>query len=377
MLVCLVPLCFSLDSRPVEAAFLQQDYLQTTNGDVVIADMDEFADWLFEANGDKYKTKDEFRLYRVTSDESQTYDFVLDSDDYDNPAIQSFQSFIDVTPDQNPLGRDTDLLPEDADDMGDDHRDGDLSWVLVTSFNQGVVNTGKVWAVPVDRSDRDEAFVLVGGLQTPTGVCFDPNHNFVYVCDPGQEVIFQYQVDWEDDSKFVLQSDVVATIVTGVLAQDCSVDAYGALYYVDSRANAIGKVGYLDLWAGYLGQETIVYRGEDNPNTIAGPISIDVYDSETIYFVNNDNPAYMGLLNSAPVDPSDGDVEIEVREDRTPWGVAVSDDYAYFTLSDGSVSVYSGVAVQNQRYSELVPEVCRVLHCAERGLLRGWEGLCG
>lgn len=336
LLCCALTQVFSLAQKPQRLSYLQQDYLQTTNGDVVIADMDDFADWLFTNNGDRYRSKDEYRIYRVTDEPSQTYDFVLDSDDYDNPGVQSV-SFIDVGPGQNPLGRDTDDLPDDQDDEGDDHRDGDLSWVLVTSFTEGTENTGKVWAVPRDRDDREDAFVLVGGLQTPTGVCFDNNHNFVYVCDPAQQSIFQYEVNWDDEDRFVLKSDVVATIVSGVSAQDCTVDAYGTLYYVDSEDNSISQVNYLDLWSGYLGQQTLLYSAQDYPGMISNPLSIDVYDSETLYFVNNADSATVGLLNSASVDPEDDGVEIEVREDRTPWGVAVSDDYAYFTLSDGSV----------------------------------------
>ena len=321
-----------------QPTFLQQQEYQTLSGDVVIADMDDFADWLYTNNGGDYNSGDDFRLYRVTEDSTRGRDLVLDEDD--TPTFRTYSSFLDISNAQNPLGRDTDELPDDPNDIGRDHRKGDLTWVLVTSFLPDEAGTGKVWAVPNDRDDRDNAYVLVGGLQTPTGVCFDPNHSFLYVCDPAQSSIFQYEIDWDDEDKFVLSNDVVATIMQGVTAMDCSVDAFGNLYFVDFVSNAISIVGYLDLWAGYVGQSRILYQADGDDPMISGPVGVDVYNSETIYFVNNINSGTAGLLNSAPTGSAEinsGDMETAVREDRTAWGLAVSDRFAYFSSNDGSV----------------------------------------
>jgi hypothetical protein len=308
--------------------------MQTTNGDVIIADMDDFSDWLFSQNGDNYDTSDDYRIFRGNTTQNDTRDYVIDSDEYNNPAARNYRSFIDVSPAQNPMGRDADDLPSSPNDKGDEHYKGDLSWVLVTSWTAGESNTGKIWAVPRDRDDRDQAFVLVGGLQTPTGVCFDSNHEFVYVCDPGQGTIYQYAVNWKGKKRFVLESDLVATIAQNVTAQDCTVDAYGNLFYVDSAENSIVEVDYLSLWSGYLTPGRVVYAGGE---TISTPVGIDIWKSRTIYYINSADSRDAGVLNSATADPSDGGITVDVREDRIPYGLAVTPDYAYFSLSDGSV----------------------------------------
>ena len=333
----LLPSVLSLPATVSAQSFLQQRVLQTTNGDVVIADMDDFSDWLFSQSGEDYDTSDDYRVYRVNSTQTETRDYVIDSDDYNNPAARNYRSFIDVSPEQNPMGRDTDELPSDPNDIGKEHYRGDLSWVLVTSWTAGEVNTGKVWAVPRDRDDRDQAFVLVGGLQTPTGVCFDRNHEFVYVCDPGQGTIYQYSVNWKGEKRFVLDSDLVATIAQNVTAQDCTVDAYGNLFYVDSAANSIVEVDYLSLWAGYLTIGRVMYTAEDFPGLLSAPQAIDIWKSRTIYYINGANSRDVGVLNSANADFDREEITIEVREDRVPYGLAVTPDYAYFSLSDGSV----------------------------------------
>lgn len=325
---------------PLETSpgFLQQYQPATLSGDVVIADMDDFADYLYDRNGQNYDSNDRYRLYRVTQDGSRTYNFAVDQDD--QPVLVTAPSFIEVREGQNPLGRDTDELPDDPNDIGRDHRKGDLSWVLVTSFLQDQAGTGKVWAVPRDRDDRDNAYVLVGGLQTPTGVCFDTNHDFLYVCDPAAGAIYQYVIDWDGEDKFVLDSDMVATIMQGISAYDCSVDAFGNLYYVDSVENSISIIGYLDLWAGYVAQNRTLYQAEGDDGLLASPVAIDVYNSDTIYYINNVNSTDAGLLNSASTSSStanSGDITVVLRENRTSWGLAVSRDFAYFSSTDGSV----------------------------------------
>jgi sugar lactone lactonase YvrE len=80
-----------------------------------------------------------------------------------------------------PLDRDDNEIPEDIDEDGDDNNDGDVQWVLVTSFDEKEAKSGKVWVVPND--DNDEGFTLISGLTKPNAVCFDVNHEFLYVSD--------------------------------------------------------------------------------------------------------------------------------------------------------------------------------------------------
>jgi sugar lactone lactonase YvrE len=56
-------------------------------------------------------------------------------------------------------------------------------WVLITSFLDDTKNSGKVWAI--DRDHSDAGFTLVAGLQRPVALCFDVNHDFLYVVDTG------------------------------------------------------------------------------------------------------------------------------------------------------------------------------------------------
>jgi hypothetical protein len=284
--------------------------------------MDDFLDYLYSEGDEDYSSEDKHRIYRVGA--SETYPFVLDSDDYDNPV---YASFIDVSP-QNPLDRDSDEVPDSPGDKGREPNRGELEWLLVSTFVQGEQDTGKVWAVPAD--NPDQAYALIVGLQRPTGVCFDPNHNFLYVCDPAQGVIYQYVVDWDGNDRFIIATDVVTRIVSGANPQDCSIDAYGNMYYSDTES--INVVAYLDLWGGYEGQNRTLYEGGD---LLAGPRGLDVYRSRTIYYVNSRDEDNAGLLNLAPARAGQG--RIGVREAREGWGVAVSQDFAYYTSGDGTV----------------------------------------
>ena len=347
LLGCCLALLTGVYSLPTDEqglSFIQQRLMRTTNGDVVLEDMDDFSNWLYAINGTNYDSNDDYRVYQVTSGPNFTRDYVVDSDEYNNPSARNYRSFIDITTVDNPMARDLDELPDSPDDKGDEHYQGKLSWVLVTSFTAGQQNTGKIWAVPRDRSDRKDAFVLVGGLQTPTGVCFDSNHNFLYVCDPAQNSIFQYEIDWKGEKKFVLNSDIVATIAQNVTAQDCAVDAHGNLFFADHMADNIVQIEYLNLWAGFLTQGTPLYS---EGNFIAAPIGIDVWKSKTIYYINSQDASSVGVLNSAPVDPTGRRITAEVREDRTPLALTVTPNYAYFSLTDGSVSFHSALAVSN------------------------------
>lgn len=300
-----------------------QQYQRTTAGDVVIADMDDFLDYLYTEHDEDYSEEDKHRIYRQGNNES--YPFVLDDDDYKNPV---YNSFIDVSP-QNPLGRDSDELPDTPGDKGREPNSGDFQWLLISTFIEGQTETGKVWAAPAD--SPEDAYALIVGLERPNAICFDPNHDFLYVCDSSQGVIYQYVVDWDDDDRFIISSDVVTRIISNANPQSCAIDAYGNLYYTDT--DSINVVAYLDLWGGYEGQNRVLYEGGD---LMDGPKGLDVYRSRRIYYVNSRNTGDAGLLNMAPTRSET--TRIAVREDRIGRDVAVSPEYAYFTDGDGSVS---------------------------------------
>jgi hypothetical protein len=141
--------------------------------------------------------------------------------------------------------------PTDIDDSGDDPKDGDTMFVLVTSFDGVDATDGKVWVIP--REDEDEGYILISGLAQPVATCFDVNNEFLYVVDhtfdASNGVIYQYEIDWDDDDDFEIGSNVYTMVYQGPKASDCSVDEYGNLYFTtsDSRINI---VSYLDLWSG-------------------------------------------------------------------------------------------------------------------------------
>lgn len=79
------------------------------------------------------------------------------------------------------VDRDDADAPTDIDEEGDDPADGKTEFILVTSFEDNVENTGKVWVIPED--DEDEGYVLISGLDAPVSLCFDVNNDFLYVVD--------------------------------------------------------------------------------------------------------------------------------------------------------------------------------------------------
>lgn len=254
-------------------------------------------------------------------------------------------TFLDVSAQQNPLRRDTDLLPDDPDDKGDEADGGSLQFLLVSTFIAGSAGTGKVWVVP--ESNPGDSFMLVSGLDVPTGVCFDKNNKFLYVADSGLEGnngrILQFQIDTNLRSRFILADYTVATIYEGPSPYDCWVDAYGNLYFVDSETNSTAIVSYLDLWSGVAGRERILYQQSDSNRQISAPVALQVEDSRTIFYVNNLDPEDAGLLNEASARSRSlkgGRIRTDLRVVRRPWGLAVTNSYVYYSTDDGSVWAY-------------------------------------
>ena len=73
--------------------------------------------------------------------------------------------------------------------------------MLVTSFLPDP-DKGKIWVIP--EKDPAGGYELVGGLQAPTGICFDVNHDFLYVVDKDEAsdtngFIYQLEIEWDED----------------------------------------------------------------------------------------------------------------------------------------------------------------------------------
>lgn len=266
-------------------------------------------------------------------DESEYED---DAEDSDNPAITQ-TSLLQVV--DNPLDRDEDELPDDNDDEGDDAIDGEFFWLLVGAFKDDTEGEGKVYVVPEDDSE-DDNFVLISGLDKPTGICFDKDHDFLYVVDPtfgDQGFIYQFSIDWDDDDKFELKTTDYVIVYEGAMPYDCWVDEYGNLYFVDTYENQINLINYLDLWSGFTNYYYTIYSNDDNNNYLSQPVAINVYDSDDIYFVNHEPNEDAYTLNKAEAQVKEnnaGEIKQKAKTNEGGWSVAVSEDYVYFTTKD-------------------------------------------
>mmetsp|Transcript_25100 Transcript_25100/g.44003 ORF Transcript_25100/g.44003 Transcript_25100/m.44003 type:complete len:441 (+) Transcript_25100:42-1364(+) len=266
-------------------------------------------------------------------DESEYQD---DADESDNPAITQ-ASLLQVV--ENPLDRDEDELPDDNDDEGDDAVDGDFFWLLVGTFKDEESGQGKVIVVPEDDSN-DENFVLVSGLDKPTGICFDSNHDFLYVVDPtfGDEgFIYQFSIDWDEDDEFELKTTDYVVVYEGAEPYDCWVDEYGNLFFVDIYENKINLINYLDLWSGFTNYYYTIYSNTDDSKYLSQPIAINVYDSSDIYYVNHDPTDDIATLYKADAQVKGnnvGEIKEKAKTSEGAWSVAVSEDYVYFTTKD-------------------------------------------
>jgi hypothetical protein len=265
-------------------------------------------------------------------DESEYEDDVEDSD---NPAVTT-ASLLQI---DNPLDRDEGELPDDNDESEDDAVDGDFFWLLVSSFTDEA-GQGKIYAIPED-DEEDDNFVLISGLDKPVGICFDQNHDFLYVVDPtyGDEgYIYQFSIDWDDDDKFELETTDYVIVYQGANPYSCWVDQYGNLYFVDATENQVNMVNYLDLWSGFTNYYYTLYSNdEDSTSYISTPVGINVIDSEDIYFVNHspDDNAHTLMKADAKVKSNnEGQIKQKAQTKEGAWGVAVSDDYVYFTTKD-------------------------------------------
>lgn len=193
------------------------------------------------------------------------------------------------------------------------------------------------------------AFVLITGLDAPTGICYDRRSRFLYVVDAGlrsnsQGRILQFAIDTDLKDRFILAEDEVATIYEGPRPFDCWVDAYGNLYFVDSQSQSINIVSFLDLWSGFANKQVTLYRRTSANPQISVPVSLQVVSSSTIYYANNAYSGSAGLLNSVPTRTrylNQAETTAEVTDFGQAWGLAVNGDELYYTTAEGEVWRYS------------------------------------
>ncbi|OMJ83350.1 hypothetical protein SteCoe_15752 [Stentor coeruleus] len=242
------------------------------------------------------------------------------------------------------LQRDEDEEPtDDSEDIaGTEYSVGEVNFILVTTYIQDEDGTGKVYVL----SEEDDSYTtLLIGLQEPTGLCFDVNHNFLYVADQGgldDGKVYQYQINWDDDDTFELENTVVVEIYTGT-PSDCKVDAYGNLYITDAETNSIHKFYYSDLYYGYSNVYTILYTADTNTDEIDIPLGIELLESDEIYFVNNGDGLVAGTLNRAECEiesTNEEEIQILVSGSNPAWGLALADRWVYYSLDTGDISAY-------------------------------------
>lgn len=209
---------------------------------------------------------------------------------------------------------------------------GKLQYLLLTTYFDDSPGSGKVWVVPI--THPDQSYVLIAGLNTPVNTCVDEVGGFLYVCDPGQSRIMQFSIDIDQD--LVLSSDQVAEIYEGK-PSSCVVDTRRNLYFTDVEDNSIRRIDYEDLWPGYTNLSYVLYRGNSTEAGVSGPISIDLTNTDQIYYINTIDPEDQGLLVQAN---TDGDLISLIRSEGQPQGLAITPVLAYYTTKEGTIWAY-------------------------------------
>ncbi|OMJ86512.1 hypothetical protein SteCoe_12007 [Stentor coeruleus] len=254
-------------------------------------------------------------------------------------------TFLQTTQDADEsLDRDEDEAPEEDADPEEEYQEGETVFILATTFITGDLGTGKVYMIPED--DPENYSEVIIGLDEPVGVCFDVNHNFLYVADQGgltEGGIYQYQIDWSpEDETFTLDNEVYVQIYSGTPG-DCKVDAYGNLYFTDVISNSIHKSTYADLYSGFINTYTVLYQPDDETIEINRPSGIEVYESEDLYFVNNADGTLYGTLNKAEAEieeTNEENINILTEESIPAWGLALGEKHAYYSLDNGNINAY-------------------------------------
>ena len=241
------------------------------------------------------------------------------------------------------LLRDPNEAPSESHIHNEEYIDGSASYILFTTYIAATLGTGKVYAMP--KNSKSSYSIIIEGLDYPTAVCFDKNHNFLYVVEEGnselQGSISMYQISWNREDSFILANSVSVKVYQG-LPSDCKVDGYGNLYFTDSQANLIGMIVYSDLYYASSSAFTELYVATKSKNHIDSPIGIEILNSEDIYFINNgDSTNSDTLITASAIVQSANEVPVNVLTNDGPAkGIALTGQTIYYSLSSGDIRSY-------------------------------------
>lgn len=273
------------------------------------------------------------------------FDLVQVEVESDSIAFLQLEVSLQETEAVEDLMREEGIEPIEDGPAGLDFHEGETQHIIFTTFINDKPDTGKVWTYSFERPDTIRS--ILEGLQQPTGVCYDINHDFMYVVDKdfdsGEGLIYQYQMNNKDDN-LDLANGVYVAVYTGT-PSDCKVDPYGNLYLLDSAASSISFIAYADLYFGYSNAYTTYYVQNEDNTIINSPYALDLVSNEDIYFVNNNADPAVSTLNlaEAEVDELNGETILElVQEDEAvAWGVSVAGSVVYYALDNGEIKGYN------------------------------------
>ena len=257
---------------------------------------------------------------------------------------QTSTSFLQDIADPSLL-RDSNEAPSELHSPSEEYTDGNTRYILFTTYISGTLGAGKVYAMT--ENNKSSASIVIEGLDYPAAVCFDKNHNFLYVVEEGnselQGSISMYQISWNTEDSFKLANSVSVKVYQG-LPSDCKVDGYGNLYFTDSQANLIGMIVYSDLYY-YISSNkfTDLYVATNSDNHIGSPIGIEILDSKDIYFINNEDLTSSDTLITASTNVhSVNQFPVNVLTNDGPAkGIALTGQNIYYSLSSGDIKSYN------------------------------------
>ena len=205
----------------------------------------------------------------------------------------------------------------------------DTTYLLVTTFSSDAPASGAVWVVPTQSPTA--AYELIRGLEQPTGVCFDVEHNYLYVTDSNS--LYQYSIYWGE--RLLLANTVYTVIYEGASPSDCRVDRHGNLYFTVADANQLNMVSYLDLLFGFRNKQYTLYQGTAEV-PLNGPTALELTQTNSVYLLNSGDELL--LEASAHAEYVNGGFLQVVTHGQGGEGLAVADDGTrFFVQSNGTL----------------------------------------
>ena len=295
---------------------------------------EEFEDVLDPESGKESVTEFTERIHSMPDyDESipvlisNTTTPLVGGDVTDNGSVDG-ELLVLVAPDPNsdepnPLNRDFEF---EEDVEGPAHYEGAPQFVVAGSFAAYPNSSGKVWVIPL--ADPQGSYPLISGLVGPTGMCFDVNHNFLYVLTV--PTILQFEIDWDGGDKFVLARTMYVEVYSGVFPLDCKVDQFGNLIFTEA-SNQIFRIDYIDLYKGYKNMQYTLYT-QDPSTAMYFPPSLELVDSLMAYLINYQETDKVQIFSA--------DLDINVINEK---------DFVVYTKSDNP-GVGLGYAIENRLF---------------------------